>query len=181
MMKRPMGFRNKALHLLYRIQGKRVLHFLHFLHFLHLGKTGGTAVKHALIQAPSERRHVLYLHSHNVKLQDIAKGEGVFFCVRNPTSRFISGLYSRQRQGEPRHFTPWSPEEKIAFEFFYNAKPIGKRSFLKGSGGKAHGAKCYEQYSTRQQLILELVYQRRLPEITPGRYLFLSGFKNSWP
>lgn len=120
MAKSPMNFRKKALHLLYRIQGKRVLHFLH------LGKTGGTAVKHALMQAPSGRRHVLYLHSHNVKLEDIAKGEGVFFCVRNPTARFISGFYSRQRQGQPRHFSPWSPEEKSAFEFFSTPNQLGK-------------------------------------------------------
>lgn len=53
MAKSPMNFRKKALHLLYRIQGKRVLHFLH------LGKTGGTAVKNALMQVPSGRRHVL--------------------------------------------------------------------------------------------------------------------------
>lgn len=120
MAKFPKNIRNKALHLLYRIQGKRVLHFLH------LGKTGGTAVKHALMQVPPGRRYVLYLHSHNVILEDIAKGEGVFFCVRNPTARFISGFYSRQRQGQPRHFSPWSPEEKSAFEFFSTPNQLGK-------------------------------------------------------
>ena len=120
MAKNRRDFRNKVRHLLYRIQGKRVLHFLH------LGKTGGTAVKHALIQAPPGKKYVLYLHSHNVKLKDIAKGEGVFFCVRDPLSRFISGFYSRQRQGQPRHFTPWSTEEKIAFEYFSTPNQLGK-------------------------------------------------------
>ena len=120
MAKSPMHFRNKALHLLYHIQCKKVLHFLH------LGKTGGTAIKHALLQAPPGKKHVLYLHSHNVKLQDIAKGEGVFFCVRDPISRFISGFFSRQRQGQPRHFTPWSTEERFAFESFSTPNQLGK-------------------------------------------------------
>lgn len=119
MAKNRRDFRNKIRHLLYRIQGKRVLHFLH------LGKTGGTAVKHALIQAPPGKKYVLYLHSHNVKLQDIAKGEGVFFCVRDPLSRFISGFYSRQRQGQPRHFTPGA-RKKIAFDYFSTPNQLGK-------------------------------------------------------
>jgi hypothetical protein len=30
----------------------------------------------------------------------------------------VSGFYSRQRQGQPRIFIPWSDEEKLAFERF---------------------------------------------------------------
>jgi hypothetical protein len=46
------------------------------------------------------------------------EGDGAVFCLRSPTSRFISGFYSRQRQGQPRYFERWTPDEKIAFEEF---------------------------------------------------------------
>lgn len=116
----PFGFRLRIKHLSYRLQGKKILHFLH------LGKTGGTAVKHALKQIPPGDRHVIYLHPHRVKLRDIPRGEKVFFFLRDPATRFVSGFYSRQRQGKPRHSTPWSAEEKQAFEIFSTPSQLAK-------------------------------------------------------
>ena len=60
----------------------------------------------------------IHLHPHSVKLRDIPEGDRFFFFLRDPISRFISGFYSRQRQGQPRHFVPWRPREKKAFRRF---------------------------------------------------------------
>lgn len=38
--------------------------------------------------------------------------------LRDPVSRFISGFYSRQRKGQPRYYSEWSPKEKEIFEHF---------------------------------------------------------------
>ncbi len=46
-------------------------------------------------------------------LRNITEGEGIIFFLRDPTSRFVSGFYSRQRQGQPRYYSPWSSDEKI--------------------------------------------------------------------
>jgi hypothetical protein len=88
-------------------------------HFLHIGKTGGTAAYHALCLAPpGSGDYRILSHTHAVKLSDIPTGEKVFFFLRDPISRFVSGFYSRQRQGKPRYFYPWSHAEKLAFEHF---------------------------------------------------------------
>jgi hypothetical protein len=101
--------------------GLRVIHEMQgklFLHFLHIGKTGGTAVKHALTQHSIDSRYAIYLHRHEFRLRDVPMGEQVFFFLRNPISRFISGFYSRQRQGQPRYFSAWKENEKSSFEEF---------------------------------------------------------------
>ena len=100
-----------ARRFLCRLRGKRLVHFLH------VGKTGGTAVKHALREAPS-RRYVVCLHPHHVRLRHVPPGDGVFFFLRDPVRRFVSGFYSRQRQGIPRGHFPWMPEEGVAFSRF---------------------------------------------------------------
>lgn len=87
-------------------------------HFLHIGKTGGTAIKQALEICPQTSRYRIFLHHHGVSLRDIPLGEAVFFCLRNPVSRFVSGFYSRQRKGQPRYYSEWSPAEKVVFERF---------------------------------------------------------------
>jgi hypothetical protein len=103
---------NKLTSVTHRMLGKRRVHFLH------LGKTGGSAVKDALRDFPERGRYEIILHNHHTKMGDIPGGEGVVFFLREPVSRFVSGFYSRQRQGQPRIFIPWSDEEKLAFERF---------------------------------------------------------------
>ena len=88
------------------------------VHYLHIGKTGGTAVKAALEAAAAPRRLRLLLHPHKVTLKDIPGTESCFFFVRDPMKRFVSGFYSRQRQGRPRHNWAWTPEEEAAFKLF---------------------------------------------------------------
>lgn len=88
------------------------------VHFLHIGKTGGTAIKHALIGASPGRRYCLQLHKHRVRLRNVPEGEKVIFFVRDPIGKFVSGFYSRMRQGRPRYSNPWSLQEEIAFARF---------------------------------------------------------------
>jgi hypothetical protein len=85
------------------------------VHFLHIGKTGGTAVKHALKPYVAPGPYQLILHDHRTHLDHIPKGEKFFFFVRDPVKRFVSGFYSRKRQGRPRLFIPWDEAEREAF------------------------------------------------------------------
>ena len=91
---------------------------------MHIGKTGGTAIKCALKDHLNTSKGTILLHGHNTALADIPEGEKVFFFLRDPISRFISGFYSRQRKGQPRHFTEWAPKEKAAFEQFSSPNEI---------------------------------------------------------
>lgn len=95
-----------------RIQGKQVVHFLH------IGKTGGTAIKHALGPYRETARYIIKRHGHNKTLRDIPDGEGVIFFLRDPLTRFSSGFNSRLRRGEPRGHNPWSAAEEEAFSRF---------------------------------------------------------------
>ncbi len=89
------------------------------VHFLHIGKTGGTAVKYAISQHIADDNCCrIFFHPHTVRLCDIPKGEKVIFFLRDPISRFVSGFYSRQRQGKPRYHSPWNESERVAFERF---------------------------------------------------------------
>jgi hypothetical protein len=97
----------------HRAQGKPCLHFLH------LGKTGGSAVKHAIEHCANPHLcYVIYLHGHETTLRDVPCGHKFFFFLRDPLSRFVSGFYSRQRQGRPRYYMRWTPGEQAAFERF---------------------------------------------------------------
>lgn len=102
----------KAKRVIQKAQGKQ------FVHFLHIGKTGGTAVKHALEQHSAYSPFVICLHPHRVKLRHVPKGESVIFFLRDPISRFVSGFYSRQRRVQSRVYVPRRPYETIAFEYF---------------------------------------------------------------
>lgn len=87
------------------------------IHFLHIGKTGGTAVRHALESAePSQ--YELVFHPHAVTFADMPGDDRVVFFLRDPLSRFTSGFWSRFRQGLPRYPSPWSDDEMRAFVRF---------------------------------------------------------------
>jgi len=104
----------------HRAQGKPCVHFLH------LGKTGGSAVKHAIEHCRNPHLcYVLYLHAHETTLRDVPRGHKFFFFIRDPLSRFVSGFYSRQRQGRPRYYLRWTPGERTAFERFESPNALG--------------------------------------------------------
>lgn len=81
------------------------------LHLLHIGKTGGTAVRTALGKR-------VVVHGHDDVLADVPSGERVIFFVRDPVTRFVSAFYSRQRQGRPLTYYPWTEGEEKAFTTF---------------------------------------------------------------
>lgn len=95
-------------------------------HFLHIGKTGGTALKQALEAHLHDGKYDIALHSHETKLQHVPMGEKVFFVLRHPVTRFVSGFYSRMRQGLPRYHYPWSEQEKHAFARFTTANELAE-------------------------------------------------------
>lgn len=95
-----------------RVQRKPVVHFLH------IGKTGGTAVNHALEPYRETARFIIKRHGHERTLRDIPQGEGVIFFLRDPLTRFASGFNSRLRRGEPRASNPWTEAEEAAFSRF---------------------------------------------------------------
>lgn len=98
------------------------------LHFLHIGKTAGTAIRNAF----DGRHHfhaensLFVIHHHGTRLEHIPEGDGVFFVVRDPLSRFVSGFYSRMRKGQPRIFNPWTDDEELAFSRFSTPNELGE-------------------------------------------------------
>ena len=119
------------------------------IHFLHIGKTGGSAIKEALkrgikeqdiysktkklkdntileIKDLSEQFDQIILHGHGTTLKEIPETDWFFFCIRDPLSRFVSGFYSRQRQGKPRYNIPWNAKEERAFRHFETANDLAE-------------------------------------------------------
>ncbi|MGQ0559745.1 MAG: sulfotransferase family 2 domain-containing protein [Sphingosinicella sp.] len=94
------------------------------IHVLHIGKTGGTAVKAALW--PLLGRANLVLHDHRTRLCDCPQDSLVFFVVRDPLERFVSGFNSRLRRGQPRYNFPWSTGETVAFRIFGTANALAE-------------------------------------------------------
>jgi hypothetical protein len=118
------------------------------IHYVHIGKSGGTALKHAIREAGKAAiagsdatfdKEVpwdsplgpVHLHGHGFKLKHVPEGDVTFFSIRDPASRFVSSFYSRLRQGMPRYFRKWSEEEEQAFKWFKTpqelALGLGKR------------------------------------------------------
>lgn len=88
------------------------------MHFLHIGKTGGSAIKHALKKYKRTENYIIKLHGHDITLKDIPRGEYITFVLRDPISRFVSGFYSRKRKGMPRYYVEWDDIEKEVFGIF---------------------------------------------------------------
>ena len=88
------------------------------LHVLHVGKTGGTALKHALLEHIDDSAYRLLLHGHDVTLAHIPRGERFMFALRDPISRFVSAFNGRFRADHPRFHYPWRDEEQVAFRLF---------------------------------------------------------------
>ncbi len=94
------------------------------IHSLHIGKTGGTAINHAV--KPYLEQYSMTLHPHARRLSHIPKGESVYFILRDPITRFVSSFYSRQRCGMPRFNSPWDLNETRAFGIFKTARSLGE-------------------------------------------------------
>ena len=93
-----------------------VIYFTMAIHFLHIRKTGGSAVKAALLPVAAE--YGIVLHRHETRLADVNAGERVAFVVRDPVDRFVSGFNSRLRMGRPLLNSKWNDGEAEAFARF---------------------------------------------------------------
>jgi len=151
------------------------------VHFLHIGKTGGSAIKHAIKQTCAASPYTIRFHPHGVNLRDIPEGDKFVYILRDPITRFVSGFYSRQRQGKPRYNIPWRPGEKEAFETFSTPNQLAhalsswnwykRRKASQAMNRIQHINNSYwkwfesEQYFTsRQADIFFIAFQERLAE-----------------
>ena len=105
------------------------------LHFLHVPKTGGTAIRTALVGLLDGGR--LQLHGHGASSRSIPPGDSYFFVLRDPVSRFVSAFYSRQRRGRPRYDYAWTPEEARMFERFSTPRALAEALGSEGDRRKA--------------------------------------------
>lgn len=96
------------------------------IRFIHVGKTGGSAVRHALGEWSGFSKRKLILHWHDLRFTDLPAGDQAIFFLRDPVGRFVSSFYSRQRRGRPRYDNPWSPDEAIAFSRFHTANELAR-------------------------------------------------------
>lgn len=88
------------------------------VNFLHLGKTGGTALAHALVPHIHAASHFVIFRGHDVTLDDIRRGQKLMFVLRDPLTRFVSAFNGRLREDRPRYVYPWRDEERVAFAVF---------------------------------------------------------------
>lgn len=93
-------------------------------HFLHVRKTGGSAIGHAL--APIAQAHRIVIHGHAVRLADIPGDDGVFFFLRDPVERFVSGFNSRWRHGRPLRDLTWTAGEERSFAHFQSPNALAE-------------------------------------------------------
>lgn len=164
--------RNRARTLQLRLQGKQCVHFFH------IGKTGGTAIRHALEGHLVTARYVIRLHPHGERLRSVPAGERVVFFVRDPLSRFVSAFYSRMREGRPRYYHPWTPDERAVFTQFETPNqlalalddpdPARKELALRGMNCIQHVKNGYWELFESEEYFLS-----RLPD------LFFIGFQES--
>jgi hypothetical protein len=88
------------------------------LHVLHVGKTGGTALNHVLVEHADVARYRPVFGGHELTLAGVPAGERFMFFIRDPLARFVSSFNSRLREGRPRYHYPWREEERVAFAVF---------------------------------------------------------------
>jgi hypothetical protein len=93
--------------------------------FIHVSKAGGSALRYAIREARKQKSGKLetewgpiWGHNHQFRLSDLEEGDVAVFALRDPVSRFMSGFYSRLRQGLPRYYVRWTSAERQAFEWF---------------------------------------------------------------
>ncbi len=93
---------------------------------LHIGKTGGSFLRSVLRHNRQQWSRPLQLLRHSASMANTIENFGddrqVAFTFRNPTDRFVSAFYSRQRQGRPTYQFQWSAEEAAAFLWFETAE-----------------------------------------------------------
>lgn len=106
--------------------------------YLHIGKTAGTQIGHVIGAINAVRGDgFIRAETHSVRLLDLPEDRPHFFSIRSPRTRFVSGFYSRLRNGQPRYNSPWSPCEAEAFSRFAHANDLAEALFEPGKTGLA--------------------------------------------
>jgi hypothetical protein len=88
------------------------------LYVFHVGKTGGSALNHVLVEHADVTSYRPVFGGHVLTLAGVPVGERFMFFIRDPLDRFVSAFYSRLREGRPRYHYPWRDEERVAFALF---------------------------------------------------------------
>jgi len=95
---------------------------------LHIGKTGGSFLRSIIRHNEGRGQSDLRLLPHQGNAKSSAKRHGadrrLALVIRDPETRFVSGFYSRMRQGRPTYDFPWSAEEAIAYSWFASADDL---------------------------------------------------------
>lgn len=110
------------------------------LFYVHIGKTGGTVIKReirrlAKVKKAKEPQVIddkIVLLNHMSLDEAVSKfghPSGIAFSYRNPTDRFVSGFYCRQRMGWPDHRALWDAREAAAFAHFDTANNLAEALF----------------------------------------------------
>jgi hypothetical protein len=147
------------------------------VHLLHIGKTGGTVLKHALEAHPRTSRFAIVLHDHGTRLRDVPEGEKVVFFLRDPLTRFVSGFYSRQRKGRPRHDSPWSRGERAAFERFRSPSELAIALSSPDATAQAHARRAMWAIHHLRSTLIWLESERCLASRLPD--IFYIGFQET--
>lgn len=104
------------------------------IHFLHIGKTGGTAIKATLLKYNKSyfgkivkiNHTLIILHSHSFCFNHVEENELVFFAIRDPIQRFISGFYSRYRKILGGKVNKWTFLEEKYLRLFDNPNSLAE-------------------------------------------------------
>lgn len=97
------------------------------LAYIHIGKTAGTTIKDILRLNPGFADVVRY-NNHKVKPSEVPESLKLFFCVRDPVARFVSGFYHRKgklhRHRQESHDNQWSRAEKSALDAYTDVNDL---------------------------------------------------------
>lgn len=97
---------------------------------LHNRKTAGTALKDILEQQKSRTPATNFTSFEHAMtfprfIAEHPDTQAIFF-IRDPISRYVSGFYSRLREGKPRYYYPWSSAERRAFKRFKHPNQLAE-------------------------------------------------------
>ena len=148
----------------YRLLGKEIVHFIH------IGKTGGTALKHAFDGHVVTRSHFVKTHLHHFHLKHIPEGEKFFFSIRDPKDRFISAFYARQREDKPKFYLPHRKGEARAFSTFNTPNELAlalssQDSDLRSKAEDAMQSIIHLKESYWDWLEDETYFMKRMPDL----------------
>lgn len=151
--------------------------------FLHIGKTGGSAIRDAIYKLQGEKaKSPIEIYGHRNTLAEILADRPdrrVFFVIRDPVSRFVSGFNSRFRKGK-WGTNDWSPREAKIFTTFSTPNEMAesltsedealRAIATKGMGGSVHfkfGLRhCLGSVEFLEQSAERLAFIGHLPTLT---------------